>query len=127
MEVDTHISGVSEKEAPICDGEVPNALILAMAEMHSSEEGTITLKRWMKAEGELLALNVVAGRVQYVHNAINAVRRSLMMNVLAEMGSPVQLMHSQQPTQQVLGCEVCKATVLKRWKIMPESAGMNDV
>jgi hypothetical protein len=126
VEVETHDAGVPEKEAPICDGEVPTALILAMAELHSSEEETITLKRWMKAEGELSAVNVVAGRVQDVHNAINAVRRSLMMNALAEMGSPVQMMQSQQPTQQVLGCEVCKATVLKRWKIMPESAGMNE-
>jgi hypothetical protein len=48
-----------------------------------------------------------------------------MINALAEIGSPVQMTHSQEPTQQVLGCEVCDVTVLKRWKIVAEPMGKN--
>ena len=51
VEVETHDPGVSEKEAPICDGEVPTALILAMAELHSSEEGTPTLPETVDESG----------------------------------------------------------------------------
>ena len=115
-----------EKEAPFCDGEVPTAFILAMAEMHNGEQAP-QLKRWMESEGRLSAINVVAGRVQDVHNSISAVRRSLMMHALAEIGSPLQMIYSQEPTQQALGCEVCEASVIKRWKIVAEPTGKNEV
>ena len=115
---------VSEKEPPFCDGEVPTAFIQAMAEWHNDEQA-LPIKRWTESEGRLSAVNVVAGRVNDVHNAISATRRNLMINALAEIGSPVQMTHSQEPTQQVLGCEVCDVNVLKRWKIVAEPMGKN--
>jgi hypothetical protein len=96
-----------------------------MAEMHNDDQA-LSLKPWMKSEGRLSAVNVVAGRAQDVHNSISAVRRSLMINALAEIGSPVQMICSQEPSQQALGCEVCDAIVLKRWKIEPEPTGTNE-
>ena len=125
IEDETTTPEVSKKEAPFCDGEVPTAFILAIAEMHNGDPA-LSLKRWMKSEGRLSAVNVVAGRVQDVHNSISAVRRSLMINALAEIGSPVQMICSQEPSQQALGCEVCDAIVLKRWKIEPEPTGTNE-
>jgi hypothetical protein len=120
-----HAPEVSEKEAPFCDREVPTAFIMAMAEMHNGEDA-LELKRWMESEGRLSAVNVVAGRVQDVHNCISAVRLSLMIIAIAEIGSPLRMILSQEPTQQVLGCEVFEATVLKRWKIVAEPTGTNE-
>jgi hypothetical protein len=83
---------------PFCDGEVPTALSLAMAELHQGEASKlIPMKRWMKTAGELSAVNVVAGRMQDVYKSIHAVRMTMMMKTLADVGSPVRVTLSQQP------------------------------
>ncbi len=72
------------------------------------------------------AVNVVAGRVQDVYNSISAVRTSMMMRALADVGSPIHMKQSQQTTHRSVKCELCEAMVMKRWKIAPQTAGMSE-
>jgi hypothetical protein len=113
---------------PFCDGEVPTALSLAMAELHQGEASKlIPMKRWMKTAGELSAVNVVAGRMQDVYKSIHAVRMTMMMKTLADVGSPVRVTLSQQPFLKKVECEGCEAVVLKRWRIALEMTGNSEV
>ena len=111
---------------PVCDGEVPTALIMAMAELHQGEINPTRTEGWIQSEGSISAVNVVAGRVQDVNNSINAVRMSMVMRKLAEVGSPVHMRSSQQICHQRVECEVCEAVVMKRWKISPQLLGRNE-
>jgi hypothetical protein len=81
----------------------------------------------MKTAGELSAVNVVAGRMQDVYKSIHAVRMTMMMKALAEVGSPVRVTLSQQPSLQKVECEGCEAVVLKRWRIALEMTGNSEV
>jgi hypothetical protein len=119
--------GISCGVTPVCDGEVPTALITAMAELHQGHISKPTpMERWMQSAGGLSAVNVVSGRMQDVYNSINAVRMSMVMRALAEIGSPVHMRNLQQTGLPRVECEVCEAVVIKRWKIDPQMTGINE-
>ena len=89
---------------PVCDGEVPNALVVEMTRRNG--EGR-------EKEGVASSANVVAGSTDDVRRVLNTARMLLVINLLERVGAVVlDKGEALDPNTTTSRCEHCKLTVV---------------
>jgi len=102
---------------PVCDGEVPNALVVEMTRQNG--EGR-------EKEGVASSANVMAGSTDDVRRVLNTARMLQVTNLLQRVGAVVlNNGEALDPSTTTAKCEHCRLTICARVRIRSQDRTHN--